>query len=87
MKSVFSTTEELDLGMNEKMTGTLPMSLYDLTHLRDLWLSDNQFEGSIETNIGNLKKLESFLINSNQFTGSIPSEIGHCEKLGTCGKV
>ena len=74
--------DTLFLFNNENMTGTIPMSLYNLTNLRQLLLYGNQFEGSIKPQIGNLKELTQFSIYSNQFTGTIPSELGDCEKLG-----
>jgi hypothetical protein len=66
------------------MTGTIPDSLYNLTDLKELWLYENQFEGSIKSEIGNLKDLVYFSIYSNLFTGTLPSELGKCEKLGEC---
>ena len=49
------------------MCGVIPDSLYELSNLKVLWLSDNipGFEGSLRENIGNLRKLTHLDISDN----------------------
>jgi len=75
--------EIISLNGIENLTGTIPDSLYNLTNLKELYLYENLFEGSIKTEIGNLGELTHFSIYNNMFTGTLPSELGNCEKLGT----
>ena len=66
------------------LEGPLPDSLYNLTHLKELFLNSNTpgFEGSIKTDIGNLKKLTHLALSNNPLlTGTLPTELGLCEDL------
>ena len=70
----------LDLSFN-RLQGTLPSQIGDLSGLEWLYLSGNQLEGSIPPEIGNLTALVLLEITGNQFTGVIPSSIGNLDDL------
>ncbi|XP_016709194.1 receptor-like protein 56 [Gossypium hirsutum] len=60
---------ELDITGNN-LRGSLPMCFYNLTSLKSLSLSSNQFLGNIYS-LKNLTLLESLDLSSNQFSGNI----------------
>ncbi|TYG66134.1 hypothetical protein ES288_D06G243200v1 [Gossypium darwinii] len=65
----FTNLQELDMyGCNLK--GSLPMCFSNLTSLKMLSLSSNQFSGNISI-LMSLKLLESLDLSSNQFSGNI----------------
>ena len=64
------------------MNGTIPDSLYNLTHLEYFSIANHAFEGQIKSEIGHLKELTMLGLWGNKLTGTLPSELGLCEKLG-----
>ena len=72
------------VGLNlhrNKLTGTIPSELGNLTNLRGLTLSQNQLAGSIPAELGSLTQLVELLLWNNELTGSIPSELGNLTNL------
>jgi len=67
----------IDLGGNR--LNSIPESIFKLTKLEELRLSQNYLE-SVPRQIGNLKKLTSLGLAGNKLT-SIPKEIGKLKKL------
>ncbi|THG21443.1 hypothetical protein TEA_001061 [Camellia sinensis var. sinensis] len=69
------------------LTGTIPLSIGNLSNLRVLCLSYNNLERSIPTQLGQLSKLEALQLTSNNLsdqnllTGSIPNSIGKLSML------
>ncbi|MBA0663031.1 hypothetical protein Goklo_007080 [Gossypium klotzschianum] len=61
--------QELDITGNN-LRGSLPMCFHNLTSLKSLSLSFNQFSGNISV-LKNLTLLESLDLSSNQFSGNI----------------
>lgn len=49
--------------------------------LRGLYLSDNQFEGSIPRSLCELENLEALFLDENRLDGSIPDCVGLLESL------
>jgi len=70
----------LDLSKN-KLTGSIPSGIANLTKLTDLYLAENQLSGILPVNIGNLKELIILTLNDNQLTGNLPESLGSCSKL------
>jgi hypothetical protein len=44
--------------------------------LRELWIGDNLFEGTLASDIGRLQDLETLYIFGNMFSGTLPSTLG-----------
>lgn len=70
----------IDLLANRLM-GTIPPALGNLTNLQYLYLFYNQLTGSIPPALGNLASLESLALFGNQLTGEIPAELGNLANL------
>lgn len=66
------------------LEGEIPNSLYNLSNLKELWLTDNRpgLHGTLSPNIGNLTKLTHLVLDSNRLlTGTLPLELGRCKDL------
>lgn len=71
---------------NNKISGDIPASIGNLTHLRHLEMSDNaNLKGEIPVSIGNLTLLELLSINNTKISGNIPSVLGSLTRLKTIG--
>lgn len=70
----------LELAGN-RLTGTLPPSLYRLTELQNLNLSDNEIGGVIPATIGQLKFLRGLMLGGNRFEGTLPASLGNLLRL------
>ncbi|XP_018478759.1 receptor like protein 24 [Raphanus sativus] len=69
---------------NNRFYGTLnPNStkLFELHHLRYLYLGYNNFSSSIPSEFGNLNKLEILSLKSNDFSGQVPPTISNLSSL------
>jgi Leucine-rich repeat (LRR) protein len=71
---------KLDLRGN-RLSGSIPSELGNLSHLEFISLYNNQLSGSIPAELGNLSRLESLDLNDNQLSGSIPAELGNLSRL------
>jgi hypothetical protein len=58
-----------------KISGSIPLTIGNLTKLNYLWLGRNAFTGRIPSTLGNLTNLLALDLSSNKFTGTIPSEL------------
>jgi Leucine-rich repeat (LRR) protein len=66
----------LSLGSN-KLAGTLPASLGDLSGLQVLDMPNNQLSGPIPVTLGSLARVNYFDLSRNQLSGSIPANLGN----------
>ncbi|KAL8531072.1 hypothetical protein ACS0TY_007906 [Phlomoides rotata] len=57
------------------------LSISTLQMLRNLSISNNQFNGTITEHIGLLKSLQSLDLSGNLFTGSIPSQLSSLQNM------
>ena len=60
---------------NNKLTGTIPTQIGNLTSLERLYLYGNELTGSIPTEIGKLTSLLLLRLENNYLRGEIPSSI------------
>lgn len=78
--SILEGLKELDLSDN-KITGSIPAEVGNLTTLTNLNLSDNNISGTIPSSVGNLTNLTNLDLGENSISGSIPPEIGNLKEL------
>ena len=64
-----------------ELSGSLPSSLGNLTHLNVLLLDSNQLSGPIPPELGKLENLGYLWLSGNSLSGSIPQELGNLENL------
>ena len=63
-------------------TGTLPLSLYNVSTIEYFALHENKLEGSLPPNLGHtLPNLEYFFFQANNFSGVIPATISNASNL------
>jgi Leucine-rich repeat (LRR) protein len=61
---------------NNRITGSIPDSLYNASKLSDFVSHTNKMNGTVSPNISNLKLLHRFKIDENNFSGTVPTELG-----------
>lgn len=66
---------------DNKLSGSLPDSLYNLTGLTELYLHENQFSGTLSPEIAKLSQLQHLFLGHNAFSGTLPDEIGNLYNL------
>ena len=67
----------LNLGWNNRLVGTLPPELGNLSRLEYLSIYSNDYlTGSIPSELGNLSNLYYLRLYDNRLTGSIPASLG-----------
>ena len=66
---------------DNRLSGSIPEELGDLSRLTRLALSSNQLTGSIPEELGNLSSLQYLWLNYNDLTGEIPEELGNLSSL------
>jgi Leucine-rich repeat (LRR) protein len=71
------TTEE----PNNKISGSIPVEIDQVTYLENLNLSNNNFNGPIPEQLGNLDFLDSLNLGHNNFEGGIPDNLGNAGSL------
>jgi len=80
---VLDTSErvsQINLAFNN-LTGTLPNSIGNLTHLNSISLHINAIGGNIPASIGRLTNLTSLDLGENKFTGTIPDSLASLVNL------
>jgi len=70
----------LDVHSN-KLSGSIPKQIGNLTKLIALDMDTNQLDGTIPEQIGQLTHLTAVILFANQLSGTIPSEIGNLQDL------
>ena len=70
---------DLSLAKN-RLNGTIPSSMEDLTNLSFLWIYNNTLSGVISS-IGTLINLQQVSLSDNLFVGAIPDSFGNLTQL------
>ena len=76
--SLFPALENLDLAQND-LQGPLD-PFYSLQYLKNLYLFDNRFSGSIKDDITKLDRLERLYLGKNELTGTLSSGLWQEDK-------
>ncbi|PIA43754.1 hypothetical protein AQUCO_01800066v1, partial [Aquilegia coerulea] len=71
---------QLDL-RNKKLGGTLSPYIGNLSFLKAIGLTENNFHGEIPQEIGRLFRLQVLYLNNNSFEGEVPRNITYCFDL------
>ncbi|PHT83491.1 hypothetical protein T459_11934 [Capsicum annuum] len=66
---------------DNQLSGSISITLDDLTELRRPYLHSDQLSGPIPSELGNLKNLNGMDLSGNQFSSSIPITLGDLTKL------
>ncbi|XVF18536.1 hypothetical protein REPUB_Repub11eG0030700 [Reevesia pubescens] len=64
-----------------RLTGSIPEELANLSNLTDLVLENNNFSGNLPPSLWNLSNIERMLLNSNNFTGELPDTFARLTTL------
>lgn len=67
--------------IDQRLAGTIPPSIGNLTFLREFNVRNNNFDGEFPQEVGRLLHLQHLNISFNYFHGSIPNNLSHCKEL------
>ncbi|XP_020202603.1 MDIS1-interacting receptor like kinase 2-like isoform X2 [Cajanus cajan] len=67
---------------SNKISGTVPSNIGNLTKLNQVIVAENLISGSIPSSIGNLVDLTILDLSMNNFSGVVPSTFGNLTNLG-----
>ncbi|XVF24073.1 hypothetical protein REPUB_Repub13aG0095600 [Reevesia pubescens] len=80
---VFPNIEEIAFGRN-KLTGTIPRSISNISSLQLFDLAVNGFSGSVPDNIGKLRNLQELIIDYNHLGSGKPGDLDFLSSLTNC---
>ncbi|KAL3785970.1 hypothetical protein HJC23_005679 [Cyclotella cryptica] len=70
----------LDISRND-FRGDIPLEVFQISTLQQLFMGSNAFRSSIPSNIGDLKELKLLSCSSSNLQGSIPKSFGELKNL------
>uniref|UniRef100_A0A453DL21 Receptor kinase-like protein Xa21 n=1 Tax=Aegilops tauschii subsp. strangulata TaxID=200361 RepID=A0A453DL21_AEGTS len=73
---------EILLLRENKISGTVPKEIENLTNIKRLYMGNNLLTGSIPKSLGNLQELIELSLSQNKLSGQIPLSIGNLSQLG-----
>ncbi|CAN6581488.1 unnamed protein product [Malus baccata var. baccata] len=77
-----STKRVLMLNLEaQKLVGSIPPSVGNLTYLTAINLKDNNFHGGIPSEMGRLQSLQYLNLSHNSFREKIPTNLSQCAQL------
>ncbi|KAI5409905.1 hypothetical protein KIW84_055384 [Lathyrus oleraceus] len=79
MRSYSSISTRLLNG--NKLSGSLPDELGNLTNMNRLQLDENQLSGSVPESLANMINVRHLHMNNNSFTGQLPSKLSNLSNL------
>lgn len=65
----------------KEIEGSIPATIGNLSHLKQLYLENNKLSGLIPPSIGKLSLLETLSLNGNRLSGRIPDSMGNLQRL------
>ncbi|TKY50094.1 NSP-INTERACTING KINASE 1 [Spatholobus suberectus] len=72
----------ISLGIpSQNLSGTLSLSIGNLTNLQTVVLQNNNITGPIPSELGKVSKLHTLDLSDNFFNGEIPPSLGHLRSL------
>ncbi|CAK9133867.1 unnamed protein product [Ilex paraguariensis] len=66
---------------SQRLVGSIPPSIGNLTFLTGINLQNNSFNGEIPQEMGRLRLLQHLNFSQNAFVGHIPTNLTHCSEL------
>jgi len=78
------TTQQFVISLrlqSNRLSGSLPVELAQLSKLTDLRLYTNTITGTLPSELGALTSLRTLFLHSNSLTGALPSELGQLTSL------
>ncbi|RWR96285.1 putative leucine-rich repeat receptor-like serine/threonine-protein kinase isoform X1 [Cinnamomum micranthum f. kanehirae] len=67
--------------LGNRLTGPIPVELWNISTLKYLILEANLFSGPLSPKIGNLVNIDEIQISSNAFSGELPTSLGNLSSL------
>ncbi|XP_031106376.1 probable LRR receptor-like serine/threonine-protein kinase At1g53430 isoform X2 [Ipomoea triloba] len=67
--------------LGNRINGTIPKEIGDISTLEELVLEDNELEGPLHENLGKLSRLKKLQLSANNITGVIPETFGNLKNL------
>ncbi|KAG6634333.1 probable LRR receptor-like serine/threonine-protein kinase At1g53430 isoform X1 [Carya illinoinensis] len=67
--------------LGNRLSGTIPKEIGDITSLEQLVLEDNQLSGPLPESLGKLSNLKRLVLSANDFNGTIPETFGNLKNL------
>ncbi|KAK4484661.1 hypothetical protein RD792_007250, partial [Penstemon davidsonii] len=67
--------------LGNRISGTIPVEIGNITTLEQLVLEDNLLEGNLPAELGSLSNLGRLVLSANNFNGTIPVTFGNLRNL------